>query len=224
MKVAIMQPYFLPYIGYFQLINSVDKFVIYDDVNYIKKGYINRNNILINGKTHTFTLELIKASQNKKINEIEIGANKEKIFRTIEMAYKKAPVYNEISSLLKNIILYDNHKLSSYLENSIVAICKYLDIKTEIFLSSNIDKNNSLKGEDKIIEICKLLNADEYVNPPGGKDLYKSDNFKINNIKLQFQEVNILEYKQFGNEFVPNLSIIDMLMFNIITQIKNNLL
>ena len=83
MTVAIMQPYLFPYIGYWQLIHAVDTFVIFDDVNYIKKGYINRNNILVNGQKQTFTLELMSASQNKLINDIDIGNNIEKVMESI---------------------------------------------------------------------------------------------------------------------------------------------
>jgi len=214
MKIAIMQPYLFPYIGYWQLINAVDIFVIYDDVNYIQRGYINRNNILVNGKKYTFTLELIGASQNKKINEINVGNNQYKLLRTIEFSYKKAPYFNYVFPLIKDIMMYQEKNLALYIGNSIQQIVKFLDIKVQIIYSSHVEKNNKLKGQDKIIDICQILGAQTYINPIGGKDLYSKEVFKSKLIELYFLKPEILEYKQFNNEFIPNLSIIDVLMFN----------
>lgn len=169
MKLGIMQPYFLPYIGYFQLIKAVDKYVIYDDVNYIKKGWINRNNILCNGQAHLFSISLRGASQNKLINEIEISDDFSKFRKMIELSYRKAPYFEEVFKLLNSIIDYPNKNLSLFLANSIKEICKYLSIDTEIIFSSEIEKNNDLKGQEKILEICKILQAKTYINAIGGQ-------------------------------------------------------
>ena len=226
MKIAIMQPYFFPYIGYWQLINAVDRYVIYDDVNFIKKGWINRNNILINGQPKLINLQISKASQNKLINEIELLGNEKynvKLLKTIKASYKKAPYYEEVFPLIKNIIEQDEKNLAKFLAESIVEISKYLGIKTKFVMSSDIEKNNSLRGQDKIIEICKILGADEYINAIGGQKLYSYSDFVTKGIGLKFLQTGDIEYKQFKSEFVPNLSIIDVMMFNSVEEINNML-
>lgn len=214
MKLGIMQPYFLPYIGYFQLIKAVDKYVIYDDVNYIKKGWINRNNILCNGQAHLFSISLRGASQNKLINEIEISDDFSKFRKMIELSYRKAPYFEEVFKLLNSIIDYPNKNLSLFLANSIKEICKYLSIDTEIIFSSEIEKNNDLKGQEKILEICKILQAKTYTNAIGGQSLYDKDIFLKENIELYFLQSNLTVYKQNLDEFIPYLSILDVMMWN----------
>ncbi|NLY76517.1 MAG: WbqC family protein [Tissierellia bacterium] len=226
MKVGIMQPYFFPYIGYWQLINAVDKYIIYDDVNYIKRGWVNRNRILVNGQARLINLKIHKASQNILINETKILIDpiyNKKLLKTIEHSYKKAPYYNEIFPIIERIILQEDENLARYLEFSIKEICKYLCIDTEIIISSSLNKNNHLKGQEKIIEICKILGADEYYNPIGGKELYSYEDFLNEGIKLNFLQTRTVNYKQFDNDFVPNLSIIDVMMFNSVDEIKKML-
>ena len=146
-KVAIMQPYFFPYIGYWQLINAVDEYVVYDDVNFIKGGWINRNNILLNGAKHLITLPLEEASSFKLINEILITKNivlKNKLIKTIKSAYLKAPYFETIMPILESLIL-DNSNIAMLNYNIILTIKKYLNIDTEILLSSKIEKDNNLK-------------------------------------------------------------------------------
>lgn len=214
MKIGIMQPYFIPYIGYWQLINAVDKYVIYDDVQFIKGGWINRNFILLNGQKHLINLLLSGASPNKLINEICVQGNNSKLSKTIELAYKKAPMFEEVFPLFVKIMGYDKGKLSTFLGNSILEICRYLEFSTEIIYSSSLNKNNSLKGQDKILEICRILQADIYINAAGGKDLYQKEKFRSNGIELYFLNANVNSYDQFRNTFIPNLSIIDLMMFN----------
>lgn len=216
-----MQPYFLPYIGYFQLINAVDKYVIYDDVQYIKSGWINRNNILLNGQNFRFNLIILGASPKKLINEIFVAENQFNLLKTIESAYKKAPFFSIVFPLLENIINYENKNLAKYIGNSLIKIAIYLNIKTEFIYSSEIKaKNNLLKAQAKVINICSVLNATEYINAIGGIELYDKEKFEKNNIKLRFLKINSLEYKQFHNPFIPNLSILDVLMFNSIEKIN----
>ena len=214
MKTGIMQPYFLPYIGYFQLINAVDKYVIYDDVNFIKGGWINRNRILLNGNAFMINVPMQGASSFKKINEINIGRNREKALLTIELAYRKAPYYNEVLPLITQIIQYDSDNLAFYIANSIIKISEYLKFKTEILLSSEINKNNELKAQEKVISICEILGTTEYYNAIGGIELYDKDEFASHNINLKFLKPELVSYKQFNNSFIPNLSIIDVMMFN----------
>lgn len=223
MKIGIMQPYFMPYIGYWQLLAAVDTFVIYDDVNYIKKGWINRNNILVNNDKQMFTIALNGASQNKLINEITIADHFIKLRKTISMAYHKAPYYNDVTVLLDKIFSYQSNNLADFIINSIKLVCTYLDIHTKIIISSNIEKDNTLKGQDKILEICKLLDADTYYNAIGGLDLYDKSVFGKENINLYFVQANLSKYLQYNSEFVSGLSIIDVLMFNNIVQVKQML-
>ena len=226
MKVGIMQPYFLPYIGYWQLINAVDKYVVYDDVNFIKKGWINRNRILSNGNDLFINILINKMSQNKLINEtflVEDESWKNKLLKTIENSYKKAPYYNCVMPILKNIVLNKENNLALYLFNSLVLVNRYIGIDTKIILSSSIIKDNKLKGTDKILEICEKLNATEYYNAIGGIELYSFDIFRKNGIILSFLKTNEITYQQFNNEFVSNLSIIDVMMFNSKDKIKEML-
>lgn len=227
MKIGIMQPYFLPYIGYWQLLNFVDKYVIYDDVNYIKGGWIARNKILLNKKEQLFGLKLISASSNKLINEIEITEDEihiEKLLKTIRLAYKKAPYYDFVYPIIEEILVHKEKKLSKFIIFSLKKICNYLEIKTELIVSSDLEKNNRLKSQEKVIEICKLLNGDEYYNAMGGKALYSYKTFSENGIILKFLESRNINYKQYDNIMISNLSILDMMMFNSIDKIKEMLL
>lgn len=225
MKIGIMQPYFFPYIGYWQLMNAVDKYIIYDDVNFIKGGWINRNNILMNEKPYTINLKMSGSSSNKLINEIHVSDDniyKNKLIKTIEHCYKKAPLFDRAFPIIEEIIHNDEKSLSLYLENLIRKIAVYLEIETEIILSSTIKKDNDLKGQDKILHICKILGAKEYYNAIGGVGLYSPGEFEANGIKLRFLKTQAIEYKQF-NKFEPNLSIIDVMMFNSKEDIKKML-
>lgn len=217
MKIAVMQPYLFPYLGYFQLINAVDSFVIFDDVNFIKRGWINRNRILLGGKDYLFTVPLIKASQNKLINAIHIDGGqkpKEKILDLFHYAYRNAPEYKDVFPLVEEIILNKEGNLVKFIEYSLVMIAGFLNLKARFLLSSAIEKNSMLKGKDKIIDICRCLHSDEYINPIGGRELYDKNEFIRKGIRLSFLKTKDITYPQFKNSFVPDLSIIDALMFN----------
>lgn len=217
MKLAIMQPYFFPYLGYWQMINAVNMFVIYDDVNYIKGGWINRNNMLLNGAAHLFTLPLLEASPYKLINEIKITNNekqKQKILKSFENSYSKAPYKKEVLDLLEDIIMQKENALHLFLKYQFEKIFQYLGINTKIILSSNIEKTAGLHAQDRVIDICKKLGTTQYINAIGGQSLYNKDDFAKNGIQLNFIKMNEMQYRQFNNEFVPNLSIIDVMMFN----------
>lgn len=222
MKIGIMQPYFIPYISYFQLINAVDKFIIYDDVNYIKAGWINRNRILVDGKVEYINVPIKKASQNKLINETEVLKDKRiisKELKKVEYNYKKALYFKDGYDLFNNIMSSDYKTISEFNTKSIKLICKFLNIDTEIILSSSLEKNNKLKGEDKIINICNVLNASEYYNPIDRTDLYSVERFKENNINLRYLKTKDIRYIQSKNDFSKknfksNLSILDVIMHN----------
>lgn len=226
MKIGIMQPYFFPYIGYWQLLNAVDKYVIYDDVNFIKNGWINRNNILIDGKSSLITLSLSHASPNNLINEVNIcpdEVKKNKLLKTVKNAYSKAPYYSSVFPIIENTVMHKNNSLSDALFYSIKSVADYLDISTELIHSTNLNNNKDLRGEEKVIDIVKLLDGKIYINAIGGQTLYKKEDFELNNINLFFLKSNISEYTQFKNNFVPNLSIIDVMMFNSPDKIKEML-
>jgi hypothetical protein len=225
MKIGIMQPYFLPYIGYFQLLNLVDKFVIYDDVQFIKSGWINRNRMLVNGQDTIFILNLKKDNYELKINERYFIDNAEyefnKIIKGIELAYKRAPYFNEGIQIVRRIFDYDKKEnISKFIINSLKIICEYLDIKTEFVISSDLIKNSKLKAQDKVIHIVDLLGGDTYINSYGGMDLYSRQDFRDNGIELLFLKPKTIKYKQFKNEFIANLSILDVIMFSSKEQIK----
>lgn len=217
MKLGIMQPYFFPYIGYWQLLNIVECYILYDDVNFIKGGWINRNQILSNGDAQYFNVSMQNSSSNRLINEIGVSENqilKKKMITTLQTCYAKAPYYNDIIPMLSNIIMNETTNLSKYIEYSIHSICKFLNINTELICSSTIAKNNDLRGQDKILDICRIYGADEYYNAIGGIDLYNKDIFDEQGVSLHFVKTNSIEYKQYNNNFIPNLSIIDVMMFN----------
>lgn len=217
MKLAVMQPYFFPYIGYWQLMNAVDTYVIFDDVNFINRGWVNRNKILFGGKTRYINLPLLGASQNKLINEVKVNKEKKEMKRVmsiIKEAYRKAPFFDEVYPVVKEILNSEADTVSTFIADSFRFMCLYLGIGTERFMSSNIDKDTSLKGEDKIIDICEKLGADHYINAIGGIGLYHAYKFKEHGMELSFLKTEEKVYKQFGNDFVGNLSIIDVMMFN----------
>lgn len=221
--LGIMQPYIFPYIGYFQLINKVDKFVIYDDVNFINKGWINRNNILVGGKANLFTIPLKGASQNLLINEIWIDnleGFRKKFLKTIEQSYRKAPFYQSTIEVIEEVFNINLQKIAELTTKSITAICNYLGIQTTIIPSSSIYNNQDLKAQKRILDICKQENATHYINPIGGVELYDKNLFAENDIQLSFIKAKSIEYTQFKNEFVPSLSIIDLMMFCSVEQIR----
>ncbi len=226
MKIAIMQPYFLPYIGYFQLINAVDKFLLYDIVTFIKGGWINRNRIIVGGTDYMFSIPLAKASANKNIGDIYIKDDpkwKNQLLKTIEQSYKKAPYFEEIFPLISSIINIEELNLTQFIFNSFQLINKYLDIDTEIIPSGSQYKVDQLKGADKVIQICKEENAEIYINAINGRDLYDKEMFKKQDLSLFFIDSQEIKYQQFKNDFLPNLSILDVLMFNSKEQVKEYL-
>lgn len=212
-----MQPYFLPYIGYWQLINAVDEYVIYDDVNFIKGGWINRNRFLIQGKAKYFNVQMKGASSFKKINEVLVDDSsvwRKNLLSTFSMAYKKAPYFLDVFPLIEEIVSCQEDVLSTYVINSILKISKYLNIDTRFLISSNIEKNYELHGQDRVLDICKRLRATSYYNAMGGEKIYSRDIFIRNNIELFFLEPDTCQYRQYKNDFVENLSILDVMMFN----------
>ncbi len=224
--VGIMQPYVFPYIGYFQLIKAVDKFVVYDDVAFINKGWINRNNILLGGKASMFTIPLIGASQNRLIREIEVDNLTiwgKKMLKTLEQSYKKAPFFQEGFKIVEQVFSIEFANIAQLATTSLKETCKYLRINTEIVESSIIYKNQNLKAQNRILDICLQEKAVHYINPIGGQTIYDKQLFADNKILLNFIKAKPVHYKQFKNEFVPWLSMIDLLMFCSVDEIHEHL-
>ena len=217
MKLAVMQPYFFPYLGYFQLLRAVDLFVAYDDVNFIKGGWINRNFILVNGQAQRITVPLKGASSFKTIAATMVAADRlwrEKLLKTLRQAYSKAPHFDQVYALAEGVILSPCSSLAELALGSIKAVANYLLLTTEVRPSSAYYANDSLKGQTRILDICRRENADTYYNLPGGEALYDRAAFSAAGVTLRFIRPGELHYQQFGCAFVPRLSILDVLMFN----------
>ncbi len=238
MRLGIMQPYFFPYIGYFQLINAVDKFIMYDDLDFIKEAWVNRNKILIkNVGPSWITMPLVKKSSNAKINDIVIDNTKRwqnNIKKTLELNYGRAPMFEMAFALVSDILNNETQSLSDFNYHSIHKISTYIGIKTpmvrndEIYLSierkleENSIKTNYKNLDDTVIEkkvlrvfeICKYNKADVFINAIGGRELYSKSLFAANGLDVRFVKTDTIAYKQFGPIFYPSLSIIDVMMFN----------
>ncbi len=211
-----MQPYFFPYMGYFQLIQAVDVFVIYDNIKYTKKGWINRNRMLQGGRDVIFSLPLRSGADSLDVHERKLAANfnRNKLLNQLRGNYRRAPQFAEVFPMIEQAIRCEDQNLFSYLLNALKTTCRHLLLSTPIQVSSSIDIDHALKGQDKVIAIAKAVGATTYVNAIGGLGLYEPTAFLAQGLKLNFVRSMPLEYRQFGDDFVPGLSIIDMLMFN----------
>jgi hypothetical protein len=225
MRLAIMQPYFFPYIGYFQLIAAVDQFIVYDNIKYTKKGWINRNRMLQNGTDVMFSLPLKSDSDSLDICQRELAAdfNRDKLLNQFKGAYRRAPHFEQTFPLLERIVRYEDANLFRYLLHSLVKICEHLDIKTRIIVSSEIDIDHDLKSQDKVLALCKAVGANTYVNAIGGMELYAKETFLEKGMELKFIKSMPFEYAQYGEQFVPWLSIIDVMMFNSLYVIRQQI-
>lgn len=223
MRLAIMQPYFLPYIGYFQLIANVDQFIVYDNIKYTKKGWINRNRMLRNGKEQVFSLPLKQDSDYLDVcgRELSPDFNRDKLLNQFKEAYRRAPYFVEIFPLIEQIVRYADKNLFRFLLNSILKTCQHLGITTEIKISSGVAIDHTLKNQDKVLALCKAVDATTYVNAIGGREMYSAGAFKNEGINLNFIKSKPFHYPQFDNEFVPWLSIVDVMMFNSLDTIKS---
>lgn len=225
MTLAVMQPYIFPYIGYFQLVQAVDTFIFYDDVNYIKGGWINRNKILLSGNEHFLTIPCLKASPNKRINEITFDrycSGFKKLEKTLTQAYRKAPYYNQIFPLISNILNTPSNSIAILAAESVKQIANYLEINVNFLTSSeHFPETKRLDRVARLILLCERTSTNRYINPIGGKGLYDKTYFKNRGIQLDFLKSHPIEYKQFTHKFIPWLSIIDVLMFNSIEDTKN---
>lgn len=216
--LVIMQPYLFPYLGYFQMLQAADRFVLYDDVNFIKRGWIHRNRLSINGKEFLFSVPLNKPSQNKLICETFIADDskwQDKLTQTIRIGYSKAPYFNDFFPVLEGLVRNSEKDLTAYIEESFKRIASYLSIDTEIVRSSDEHPDTAdLKGQERIMAICKKEKAERYINPVGGMTLYQPEYFQQNQVELYFHKMGNVKYLQGKGDFIPYLSIIDVLMYN----------
>lgn len=226
-RIAIMQPYFLPYIGYWQLMGCVDTFVVYDDIQFTKKGWIHRNRYLNNGSDQMFTLPIKKDSDYLDVVERSLsdswGAEKNKLKRKVEGAYKKSPRYGEGMLIFEECLEYKSSNLFDFVFNSIKVIRERLDIGAELMISSEIGDSKHLRGQERVLEICRTLGAAEYINPIGGYELYNRKAFNMQGVGLKFHKIGDVKYDQRQKAFLPNLSVLDMLMFVGVDGIKGEL-
>jgi hypothetical protein len=221
MKVAIMQPYFFPYIGYFQLIAANDVFVLHDDVQYIKGGWVNRNRILLNGESRMITFPVQKEAYHLPINArnyVDSKQARRDIINPIREAYAKAPCYQQIFPVLEELLMFEDRNVARFNENLIRRIADYLGLGCKIITSSGMEKNDSLAGEQRVLDMCRRLGATDYTNPIGGAGLYGQEAFRQSGIALHFLEARNERYEQRCGAWVPFLSIIDVLMFNSVAE------
>lgn len=228
MTLAIMQPYIFPYIGYFQMIKAVDKFVFYDDVNFIKQGWINRNNVLISSAANRFTVPLESPSSFANIKDTLISSKlydswRSKFLQTLSQNYKKSPHFVPIFELINNVLSQKVTNIGELAILSVVKVAEMLEINTEFRISSKDYDNKELHRVNRIVNICEIEQATTYINAIGGQELYDKNEFASHSIDLKFIKSKPITYPQFKNEFVPWLSIIDVLMFNDNEQINKML-
>ena len=219
MTTGIMQPYYFPYIGYWQLMNRADRYVIYDDAAFIKGGWIARNRILINGVPSFINVPLSGAGSGRPIREIRADITPRSVRKTrtkLECAYRRAPYYGEVYPVVARMLdaAAVQEGLADYLSVLIREMTRLLNIRAEFSRSSELSRGKELRGQDRVIEICRELNTDVYLNAIGGMHLYRAADFQAVGMELRFLRTDPISYRQFGGAFCPDLSIIDVLMFN----------
>ena len=228
MKLAIMQPYFFPYIGYFSLLEAADLFVIFDTVQFQRKSWMTRNKIItVKGESTYIKLPVKKAPLNTLINQVLINHEidwKTTLFNQL-LVYKKAPFYTKTMDIVGNILNTDTNKLIDLNKNSLLQIANYLKLDCEISVFSEMgltvkEVNNA---DEWALNISKALNAGEYINSPGGVSFFNKQKYKDHEIALRFIKNNLKRYKQYHLDFVPGLSIIDVMMFNSVEEIHKML-
>jgi len=218
-----MQPYFFPYIGYFQLISASDVFVLHDDVQYITGGWVNRNRILLNGEDRMITFPVQKAAHFLPINERSYVSGNQglrHIVNQVKQAYAKAPCYQQVFPLIEELLMYDDRNVARFNEHLIRRICHFLGIRTSIVNSSGLEKDDMLTGQERVLDICRRVGATDYTNPIGGIELYRQEAFQAHGITLRFLSAQDERYMQRGDKWIPFLSIIDVLMFNSIEEVQ----
>jgi len=225
-----MQPYFFPYLGYFSLIKQTDKFILFDNVQFIKHGWIERNRILkpSNGWQYV-AIPLIKHSRDTKIKDVIINNDldwRDKIFRQLEHYKKRAPFYSETVDVIRTALDIETSSIVKLNENIIKKVCEYININVDVSVFSEMDlKIEKPNAPDEwALNICKVLgNVEEYINPEGGLEFFNREKYEKEGIMINFLKMNLSQYPQRISEFEAGLSIIDLMMFNEPKKINNML-
>jgi hypothetical protein len=214
-RVGIMQPYFLPHLSYFQLIANTDYFCLHDKVKYTKQSWINRNRIIVNGKIEYITIPIQSSSDFDPIDKklISNSFERESLLRKIELNYKKSPNFSDVFPVVLEILNHRNTNLFDFLQNSIISVCRYLQLETKIVKSSETGYDENLSKSQMVIDICKKLHGETYINSQGGIDLYKSSDFLENGIVLLFSKQIDFSYSNSIGETNSSLSVLDTLMW-----------
>jgi len=216
MKIGLMQPYLFPYIGYFQLVRACDKFVVHDDVQYIRQGWINRNHIVLHHREFPFVFSVKHGDHSKHINQRfytdALAVEARKLLKNISQSYARTPYFSEVKALLADVFESSERNVARFNTLAISKTCQYLGIDTEILVSSEMGFDKSLVAESRVIAINKALGSTHYINPIGGIELYSKDRFQEHGIQLSFLKPELRCYQQSTAEFIPSLSIIDVMM------------
>jgi len=222
MNLGIMQPYFMPYLGYFSLIKHTDRFILFDTVQFIRHGWIERNRILKQDGTWQYIqVPIIKPNgRDTIIKDVKINNDldwENRIIAQLQHYKKKAPYYKETIELLTDVFSQRFDDIVTLNQVSLEKVCEYLGIKrsTEVFSKMGLDIEDATAPDEWALNICKAIpGADEYWNPIGGLSFFNRTKYENAGIKIYFQELVLTTYRQLGNEFEPGLSIIDVMMFN----------
>jgi len=212
--IGIMQPYFFPYLGYFQLISAVDEFVIYDNIKYTKKGWINRNRFILNGQPAYFSIPLQNGSDSLDINQRLISSDysASRFINQLSEAYRKTPFFEETLPLIESVAHQPQRNLFTFLHAGLLATCQHLLLPTPLLVSSDIELASALKGQARVIGLCQARRATRYINPAGGMDLYDDAHFASHGLTLRWLQAGLPSYAQpRAPAFVPALSILDVL-------------
>lgn len=213
-----MQPYFFPYIGYFQLMHAVDQFIVYDNIEFTKRGWINRNRVLVNGADAYITVSLKKDSDYLQVVDrylAEIWPDERRsLLNRVTESYRKAPYFEQVFPFLKDSLHMEERNLFKFLFSTLTAAKEYIGIATPLVVSSSVQIDQTLRASEKVLALCKARGAEVYMNPIGGVELYSKEQFRRQGVDLVFLKSDNIHYTQFSNEFVPFLSIIDVMMFN----------
>lgn len=222
MIVAVMQPYFFPYLGYYQLAESVDHFVFLDDANFIRRGHIHRNRILLDGQPFRFVLPVCGASQSSRINQLWFSGDHRRFLQQLRHAYHSAPFFEGIYSLIESICQQSQQNVAQVCADSITRVFDYLGKPLQVSRASSV--NSQKRGQERILELCRYWHAEVYHNASGGRHLYDQATFNDQGIELRFVRGFFPDYCQVGRQqFVSELSMIDVLMNNSIESVNQML-
>lgn len=216
--VSLMQPYLFPYLGYFQLIAASSLFILGDSLQYTRRGWINRNRLLVGGQPWQFSVPLEQGARSQAINQRllseQMRLTSQRLLHTIRHSYHRAPCYPQVFPLVEEILENPERNLAHFTEHSIRRICNYLEIDTPIARISDMGLAGDIDREQRLIHVVKRSGGNVYLNPEGGRHLYSPDVFHSHGVELRFLRMDEFSYRQFDDDFVPSLSIIDVLMFN----------